>query len=126
MPTPSTKLEFLARSEIDETTLVDSFGAIDRFYELSLQHAFWRYFVLGTYVSYEIADYVGDPLVDQRTKAKASRPTIISIRILSVYGRYEHTDFFTTTVGERLRRERGAARRAHPALSPVSHGRRSR
>jgi hypothetical protein len=35
LPTPLTKVEFIARSEIDETTLVDSFGAIDRFYELS-------------------------------------------------------------------------------------------
>ena len=42
--------------------------AVDRYYELSLQHAFWRYLVLGTYVSYEIADYVDDPLVDQRLK----------------------------------------------------------
>ena len=47
---------------------MDSFGAVDRYYELSLQHAFWRYLVLGTYVSYEIADYVDDPLVDQRLK----------------------------------------------------------
>ena len=42
-----TKLEFLARTEIDETTLEDSAGAIDHFFELSLQHAFWRYLVLG-------------------------------------------------------------------------------
>ena len=69
MPSQLTKLEFLARSEIDETTLTDSAGAIDRFYELSLQHAFWRYFVLGTFVSYEIGDYAGDPQVDQRVKA---------------------------------------------------------
>ena len=49
-PTQATKVEFIARSEIDETTLVDLFGAVDRYYELSLQHAFWRYLVLGTYV----------------------------------------------------------------------------
>jgi len=47
---------------------VDSFGAVDRYYELSLQHAFWRYLVLGTYVSYEIADFVDDPQIDQRVK----------------------------------------------------------
>jgi len=44
-------------------------ATVDRLYELSLQHAFWRYFVLGTYVSDEIADYVGDPQADQRIKS---------------------------------------------------------
>jgi hypothetical protein len=68
MPSPLTKLEFLARAEIDET-LVDSLGAVDRLYELSLQHAFGRSFVFGSYVSDEIANYVGDPQVDQRLKA---------------------------------------------------------
>ena len=46
MPSPLTKVEFFARSEIDETTLETSLGAIDRFYKLSLQHAFWRYLIL--------------------------------------------------------------------------------
>jgi hypothetical protein len=95
MPSPLTKLEFLARSEIDETTLVDSLGAIDRFYELSLQHAFWRYLVLGIYGSYEVADFVGDPEIDQRTKGGATAEYYFN-PVFSVYGRYEHTVFVTT------------------------------
>jgi hypothetical protein len=97
-PTPATKVEFIARSEIAETTLVDSFGAIDRYYELSLQHAFWRYLVLGTYVSYEIADYVDDPLVDQRLKEGLTAEYYFN-PYFSMYGRYEHTDFFSTDEG---------------------------
>ena len=71
-PTPITMMEFLARSEVSTSTLVDSLGAIDRFYQLSLQHAFWTYLVVGGFVSYEIADYAGSPLVDQRLKEGAS------------------------------------------------------
>jgi len=96
LPTPITKLEFIARSEIDETSLTDSLGAIDRYYELSLQHAFWRYLVLGTYVSYEIADYVDDPLVDQRIKTGATAEYYFN-PYASVYARYEYTDFFSTS-----------------------------
>ena len=95
LPTPLSKLEFIARSEIDETTLTDSLGAIDRYYELSAQHAFWRYLVLGAYASYEIADYVDDPLVDQRVQEGLTAEYYFN-PYMSVYGRYEHTDFFST------------------------------
>jgi hypothetical protein len=64
LPTASTKLEFLARTDISETTLEDSAGAIDHFFELSLQQAFWRYLVLGVYASYEVADFSDDPEID--------------------------------------------------------------
>jgi len=94
-PNPLTKIEFIARSEIDETSLTDSLGAIDRFYELSAQHAFWRYLVLGTYVSYEKANYVDDPLVDQRVKEGLTAEYYFN-PYASVYARYEHTDFFST------------------------------
>jgi hypothetical protein len=95
LPSPMTKVEFLARSEIDETTLVDSLGAIDRFFELSLQHAFWRYLVLGAFASYEVADFVGNPEVDQRTKGGVTAEYYFN-PVLSLYGRYEHTDFIST------------------------------
>jgi hypothetical protein len=96
MPTPMTKLEFLARTEIDETSFEDSAGAIDHFFELSLQHAFWRYFVLGGYVSYEKANYVDDPLVDQRVKEGLTAEYYFNPNF-SVYSRYEHTDFISTS-----------------------------
>ena len=85
LPTPTTKIEFLARSEISETTLVDSLGAVDRFYELSPQKAFWTYLILGGYVSYEIADYADHPLVDERVKEGLPAEYY-------VYARYEPTD----------------------------------
>jgi hypothetical protein len=95
LPTSLTKVEFIARSEIDETTLVDSFGAIDRFYELSVQHAFWTYLVLGAYLSYEKADYVDSSLVDQRIKEGLTGEYYFN-PLVSTYARYEHTDFFST------------------------------
>jgi hypothetical protein len=95
LPSPLTKLEFIARSEIDDTSLTDSLGAIDHYYDISLQHAFWRYLVLGTHLSYEIADYVDDPLVDQRIKTGASAEYYFN-PYASVYARYEYTDFFST------------------------------
>jgi hypothetical protein len=95
MPTVSTKLEFLARSEIDETSLEDSAGAIDHFFELSLQQAFWRYLVLGVYVSYEQADFSDDPEIDRRTKLGATAEYYFN-PVWSAYARYEHTDFTST------------------------------
>jgi hypothetical protein len=94
-PDPITLVEFLARSEVEPTTLVDSLGAIDHFCELSLQHAFWNYLVVGGHVSYEIADYADNPLTDQRVKSGASAEYYLN-PYASVYARYEHTDFFST------------------------------
>jgi len=94
-PSPLTMMEFIARSEVSTSTLVDSLGAIDRFYQLSLQHAFWNYLVVGGFVSYEIADYADNPLVDQRVKEGASAEYYFN-PTMSVYARYEHTDFFST------------------------------
>ena len=95
MPTPMTKLEFIARTEISPTTLVDSVGAMDRFYELSLQHAFYRYLVIGGYVSYEVADFVDVAQVDERLKEGVTAEYYFN-EYFSVYGRYEHTNFTST------------------------------
>ena len=95
MPTGSTKLEFIARSEIDETTIEDASGAVDHFFSLSLQQAFWRYLVLGVYASYEVADFVGEPQIDERTKLGATAEYYFN-PVLSAYARYEHTDFTST------------------------------
>lgn len=95
LPTPMTMVEFLARSEVNTSTLVDSLGAVDRFYELSIQHAFWRYLVLGGYVSYEIADFAASTLVDERVKEGVTAEYYFN-PYMSVYARYEHTDFFST------------------------------
>lgn len=92
MATPSTKLEFLARSSISETSLDTSAGAVDQFFQLGLQQAFWRYLVLGVYSSYEIADYAGTDQVDQRTKLGATAEYYFN-PLMSAYARYEHTDF---------------------------------
>ena len=98
MPTPMTKLEFLARTEIDETSFEDSAGAIDHFFELSLQHSFWRYLVLGVYGSYEVADFFSDPQIDRRTKFGATGEYYFN-PMMSAYARYEHTDFTSTEAG---------------------------
>ncbi len=95
LPTPMTMVEFLARSEVSTSTLVDSLGAIDRFYELSLQHAFWRFLVVRGFGSYEIADYAGSTLVDERVKGGASAEYYFN-PTMSVYARYEYTDFFSS------------------------------
>jgi hypothetical protein len=98
MPSPMTKFEFLARTEIDETSFEDSAGAVDHFFELSLQHAFWRYLVLGVYGSYEVANFVGDNQVDQRTKIGATGQYYFN-PTMSAYASYEHTDFTSTSPG---------------------------
>jgi hypothetical protein len=94
-PTSLTLMEFISLSEVSTSTLTDSLGAIDRFYQLSLQHAFWNYLVVGGFLSYEIADYAGSDQVDQRLKEGASAEYYFNA-YTSVYARYEHTDFFST------------------------------
>lgn len=98
VPTPMTKLEFLARTQLAETSLQDSAGAIDHFFELSLQHAFWRYLVLGVYGSYEVADFASNPQIDRRTKFGATGEYYFN-PVMSAYARYEHTDFTSTVAG---------------------------
>jgi hypothetical protein len=95
MPGPSTKLEFIARSEIEETTLEEASGAIDHFFSLSLEQALWRFLVLGAYASYEVADFVGTDQLDQRTKLGATAEYYFN-PVVSAYARYEHTDFTST------------------------------
>jgi hypothetical protein len=81
MPTPFTMAEFLGRSEVATSTLVDTLGAVDRFYELSLQHAFWHFLVVRGFVSYEIADYADNPLVDQWLKGGTSVEYYFNARV---------------------------------------------
>ena len=54
--------------------------------------------MLGTYVSYEIADYVDDPLIDQRLMEGLTAEYYFN-PYFSVYGRYEHTNVFSTDEG---------------------------
>ena len=68
MPTPMTLIELIATSSVNTLSTLDSLGAISRSYRLSLQQAFWRYLVVGGYLSYEVVDYVDNPLVDERMR----------------------------------------------------------
>jgi hypothetical protein len=94
-PTPMTLVEFLASSQIATANTVDSLGAVSRSYRLSLQHAFWRYLVLGGYLSYETADYADNPLIDERLREGLTMEYFFNPN-MSVYTQYEHTDFMST------------------------------
>lgn len=96
MPTPMTLVEFLASSSVETANTVDSLGAISRSYRLSLQQAFWRYLVVGGYISYDVADYVDNPLVDERLREGVTLEYFFNPH-MSFYSRYEHTDFFSTS-----------------------------
>ena len=95
MPTPMTMVEFIASSTIAPASLVDSLGAVSRTYQLSLQQAFWRFFVVGGYLSYETADYTDNPLADERLREGLTMEYFFNPN-MSLYTRYEHTDFMST------------------------------
>lgn len=118
MATASTKLEFLARSSISETSLDESAGAVDHFFQLGLQQAFWRYLVLGVYASYEAADFAGTTQLDQRTKLGATGEYYFN-PLLSAYARYKAYRLHQQprSVG-RLRRGRDQDRPEVQALGP--------
>lgn len=48
--------------------------------------------MLGVYGSYEVADYAGAPLFDQRSKIGTTAEYYFN-PLLSAYARYEHTNF---------------------------------
>lgn len=95
MPTPMTLVEFLATSQIATAHRVDSLGAVSRSYRLSLQHAFWRYLVVGGYLSYETAEYADNPLIDERLREGLTMAYCFNPN-MSVHTQYEHTDFTST------------------------------
>jgi len=93
--TPLTSLLFTAATDVAETTTTDTGGVLERQYALALRHSFSTRLVGTTGVSYYNRDFVGGGLTEQQTTGAAGLEYYLS-REWVLFGRYQHTAFFTT------------------------------
>lgn len=93
--TPVTSLLFTAATDVAETTTVDTGGVLERQYALALRHNFSTRLVGTTGVSYYNRDFVGGDLTEQQTTGAAGLEYYLS-REWVLFGRYQHTAFYTT------------------------------
>ena len=93
-----TSLLVTARSDIGESTVAGSGGAIVRSAGAEVRHAFRRNLVGSAGVRLTRADYAGLDLVEQDMTTSAGLEYFLS-REVTLFGRYAHIDFNTTSPG---------------------------
>jgi hypothetical protein len=94
--TALTSLDFQARTDLDETTLTDASCALDRFYGLTLTHNLRDNVILGGFITFETAEYIGENASDARLREGLTAEYMLN-RNLALVGNYTHTDFNGTT-----------------------------
>ncbi|ODA67476.1 hypothetical protein A7A08_01508 [Methyloligella halotolerans] len=112
--TPLTSLSLQARTNLDETTAIDAAGAFGRFYGATLSHELRENVILGGFITYDTADYIGTDLSDESWREGVTAEYIFN-RNMALVASYEHTDYTSSdpagdytsndvTVGMRLRK----------------------
>lgn len=112
--TPLTALSLQARTTLDETTAIDAAGAFGRFYGATLSHELRENIILGGFITYNTADYIGTNLTDESWQEGVTAEYIFN-RNMALIATYAHTDYTSSdalgdyrsnevTVGMRLRK----------------------
>jgi hypothetical protein len=94
--TPLTALLFTAATDVAETTTTDTGGVLERQYALALRHSFSTRLIGTTGISYYNRDFVGGDLTEQQATGAAGLEYYLS-REWVLFGRYQHTAFYTTS-----------------------------
>ncbi len=113
-PTALTTLAFTAQSDVNETTIGNSSGALTHSFAVDLRHALRRHFILTGGLSYRVQNYIGSNVEDQEFAATMGGEYLLS-RSTAIVARYQYTDFWTgnaqreyqeneARIGVRLRR----------------------
>jgi hypothetical protein len=89
-----TSLLFTGRTDIGESTVAGSGGALTRQGGVEVRHAFRRNLVGSAGLTLARADYAGIDLIEDSVTALAGLEYFIS-RDVTVFGRYAHVDFST-------------------------------
>lgn len=97
-PTALTTLRLDAGSEIDETTLTDSPGSLNRSATVSLEHAFRRNVIAGVSLGYAVEDFAGIDLVEEDYTLGLTGEYMLS-RSVALVGSYEFTESTSTDPG---------------------------
>jgi len=87
-----TTLQFIATSEVAETTTAGSGGVMERTYGLEARHAFTRYLVGIVGAGYMTRDFVGANMTENQFTAAVGTEYYLN-RWATLFARYEHTDF---------------------------------
>lgn len=87
-----TTLQFIATSEVAETTTAGSGGVMERTYGLEARHAFTRYLVGIAGIGYMTRDFVGANATENQFTAAVGAEYYVN-RWATLFTRYEHTDF---------------------------------
>ncbi|MEG6507546.1 outer membrane beta-barrel protein [Methyloligella sp. 2.7D] len=109
-----TALSFQARTDLNETSASDASGVFSRFFGATLTHNLRDNIILGGYVSYDTADYIGQNLTDDRYREGVTAEYLFN-RNMALVAAYEHTNYVSSsstgdyeanevTVGMRLRK----------------------
>jgi hypothetical protein len=84
-----------ARSDVTETTLANSAGAFSRQVGFEARHAFHRYLIGNTGLSYTVQDYEGVSLQEREWKSTAGLEYFLNQEV-TLFGKYQHTAFSST------------------------------
>jgi hypothetical protein len=91
-----TSILFTATTEVGETTTNDTGGVLERQYALEGRHNFSSRLIGSLGVSYYNRDFVGGDLTEQQTTEAAGLEYYLN-RMWVLFGRYQHTNFYTTS-----------------------------
>jgi hypothetical protein len=91
-PTALTELRLIARSDVTETTLARSGGALARAVEGELRHALRRNLILIAGLSYSVSDYAGIELTEAETRGRLGVEYYIAREAL-LTAAWQHTHF---------------------------------
>ena len=97
-PTGLTEIKFTAKSDVTETTIAHSAGALTRQTGIEVRHALQRNLILVAGLSYSVADYAGTPLRETDLIAQAGAEYYLS-RELVLVGDIKRDHFETNTPG---------------------------
>ncbi len=93
-----TALRLTARSDLGESTVAGSGGAITRTVGGEVRHAFRRHLIGTAGIEYARSDYTGVELVEQTVTSSAGLEYYLN-REITLFARYAHIDFDTTSLG---------------------------
>ena len=93
--TAVTSLLFTAATDVAETTTNDTGGVLERTYAIQARHSFSTRLIGSLGASYYNRDFVGGDLTEQQSSEAAGLEYYLS-REYVLFGRYAHTNFYTT------------------------------
>jgi hypothetical protein len=91
-----TSILFTATTEVGETTTNDTGGVLERTYAVEARHNFSSRLIGSIGASYYNRDFVGGDLTEQQSTEAAGLEYYLN-RMWDLFGRYQHTNFYTTS-----------------------------